>query len=336
MKGSCRGAAGANGMHLPCTPWRSTSGKAGSSTPSRCRRGSCSRRWRASACRRFGARDAASAPGSSARRWSRAPGIEHRNEKTLGYLRVASDEHPLAIQIFGSNPDTMAEAARMVEAAGADLVDINFGCPVRKVTKTGAGATLLDDPELACRIVSSVAEAVDVPVSVKMRRGLRDGSRDCLDVGPRLVDGRRLGSHPASALGAADVHRHRRSQPHGGARRPRRRARDRVGRHHLARPRPGRPRDDGSGRGDGGTRRPGQPVGPARDRRRRRRRAEPRGGRRRARALHPRDRARARRAAGLGLPEEVLRLVPRPRTVPEARSSRSSSCSTRPRRSSGG
>ena len=80
-------------------------------------------------------------------------GIEHRNEKTLGYLRVASDEHPLAIQIFGSDPAAMAEAARMVEAAGADLVDINFGCPVRKVTKTGAGATLLDDPELACRIV---------------------------------------------------------------------------------------------------------------------------------------------------------------------------------------
>ncbi len=64
-------------------------------------------------------------------------GIEHRNERTLGYLRVASDEHPLAIQLFGSNPATMAEAARMVEAAGADLVDVNFGCPVRKVTKTG-------------------------------------------------------------------------------------------------------------------------------------------------------------------------------------------------------
>src|SRR6476659_3915593 len=128
-------------------------------------------------------------------------GIEHRNEKTLGYLRVASDEHPLAIQIFGSNPDTMADAARMVEAAGADLVDINFGCPVRKVTKTGAGATLLDDPELACRIVSAVAEAVDVPVSVKMRRGLRDGSRTCLDVGPRLVEAGAsvLTLHPRSA-----------------------------------------------------------------------------------------------------------------------------------------
>src|SRR5437870_12976189 len=79
-------------------------------------------------------------------------GIEHRNERTLGYLRVASDEHPLAIQIFGSEPPTMAEAARMVEAAGADIVDMNSGCPTRTVTKTGAGATLLDDPERACRI----------------------------------------------------------------------------------------------------------------------------------------------------------------------------------------
>jgi len=128
-------------------------------------------------------------------------GLEHRNERTLGYLRVGRDEHPLAIQIFGSRPDTMAEAARMVEAAGADLVDINFGCPVRKVTKTGAGATLLDDPELACRIVSSVARAVDVPVSVKMRRGLRNGSRDCLAIGPRLVAAGAsvLTLHPRSA-----------------------------------------------------------------------------------------------------------------------------------------
>src|ERR687894_1706314 len=101
-------------------------------------------------------------------------GIQHRNERTLGYLRVAADEHPLAIQIFGSDPGAMAEAARIVEAAGADLVDVNFGCPVRKVTKTGAGATLLDDPDRACRIVSAVAEAVSVPVSVKMRRGLEN------------------------------------------------------------------------------------------------------------------------------------------------------------------
>ncbi len=137
-------------------------------------------------------------------------GIEHRNEKTLGYLRVASDEHPLAIQIFGSEPRVMAEAARMVEAAGADLVDINFGCPVRKVTKTGAGATLLDEPARAAAIVEAVAAAVNLPVSVKMRRGLRDGSRTCLEVGPQLVDAgaATLTLHPRSAqqmyTGSAD------------------------------------------------------------------------------------------------------------------------------------
>src|SRR5207248_498347 len=128
-------------------------------------------------------------------------GIEHRNERTLGYLRVAGDEHPLAIQIFGSDPAVMGEAARMVEAAGADLVDINFGCPVRKVTKTGAGATLLDDPDRACRIVAAVADAVSVPVSVKMRRGTENGSRACLEVGPRLVEAgaQTLTLHPRPA-----------------------------------------------------------------------------------------------------------------------------------------
>jgi tRNA-dihydrouridine synthase B len=128
-------------------------------------------------------------------------GLQHRNERTLGYLRIAADEHPLAVQIFGAEPLVMAEAARMVEAAGADLVDINFGCPVRKVTKTGAGATLLDEPDRAARIVEAVAEAVSVPVSVKMRRGLENGSRACLEVGTRLVEAgaASLTLHPRSA-----------------------------------------------------------------------------------------------------------------------------------------
>jgi nifR3 family TIM-barrel protein len=128
-------------------------------------------------------------------------GLHHGNERTLGYLRIAADEHPLAVQIFGSEPPLMAEAAGMVVAAGADIVDINFGCPVRKVTKTGAGATLLDDPDRACRIVAAVAGAVDVPVSVKMRRGLEDGSRACLEIGPQLVDAgaATLTLHPRSA-----------------------------------------------------------------------------------------------------------------------------------------
>jgi nifR3 family TIM-barrel protein len=128
-------------------------------------------------------------------------GLHHRNERSLGYLRIAADERPLAVQIFGSEPALMADAAAMVELAGADIVDINFGCPVKKVTRTGAGATLLDDPDHACRIVAAVARAVDVPVTVKMRRGLEDGSRACLDVGPRLVHAgaQALTLHPRSA-----------------------------------------------------------------------------------------------------------------------------------------
>jgi tRNA-dihydrouridine synthase B len=128
-------------------------------------------------------------------------GLSHRNERTLGYLRIGRDEHPLAVQIFGSEPGVMAEAARMVEAAGADLVDINFGCPVRKVTKTGAGASLLDEPYRAAAIVEAVAEAVDVPVCVKMRRGVENGSRTALEVGPQLVDAgaASLTLHPRSA-----------------------------------------------------------------------------------------------------------------------------------------
>ncbi len=128
-------------------------------------------------------------------------GIQHRNERTLGYLRVGGDEHPLAIQIFGSDPAAMAEAARTVEAAGADVVDMNFGCPVRKVTKTGAGASLLDDPGLACRLIEAVASATSLPVSVKMRRGVANGSRTCLAVGPQLVSAgaASLTLHPRSA-----------------------------------------------------------------------------------------------------------------------------------------
>src|SRR5881409_3542068 len=128
-------------------------------------------------------------------------GLSYGNERTLGYLRIARDEHPLAVQIFGSEPERMAEAAKMVVAAGADIVDVNFGCPVRKVTKTGAGASALEDAGLACAIAGAVVDAVDVPVTIKMRRGLRDGSRSALDLGPRLEDVgvASLTLHPRSA-----------------------------------------------------------------------------------------------------------------------------------------
>jgi len=114
---------------------------------------------------------------------------------------VAGDEHPLAIQLFGSDPRPMADAARMVEAVGADIVDVNFGCPVKKVTRTGAGAHLLENADQACRIIEAIADSVDVPVTVKLRRGVRNGSRACLALGPRLVGvgAASLTLHPRSA-----------------------------------------------------------------------------------------------------------------------------------------
>ncbi|HYW29078.1 MAG TPA: tRNA dihydrouridine synthase DusB [Gaiellales bacterium] len=128
-------------------------------------------------------------------------GLSYGNERTLGYLRIARDEHPLAVQIFGSEPERMAEAAEMVVEAGADIVDINFGCPVRKVTKTGAGASALEDHDLACRLAGAVVDAVEVPVTVKMRRGVRNGSRTALELGPKLeaVGVAALTLHPRSA-----------------------------------------------------------------------------------------------------------------------------------------
>ena len=137
-------------------------------------------------------------------------GLQHGNGRTLGYLRIAADEHPLAVQIFGSDPGPMADAARMVADAGADIVDINFGCPVRKVTKTGAGASALEDHSLACALVGAVVSAVDVPVTVKMRRGVKNGSRTALELGPKLeAEGAAsLTLHPRSAqqmyTGSAD------------------------------------------------------------------------------------------------------------------------------------
>jgi tRNA-dihydrouridine synthase B len=116
-----------------------------------------------------------------------AAGLEHGSRRTLEYLRIDSDEHPIALQIFGSEPVQAAEAARLAEAAGADIVDLNLGCPVRKVMASGAGSALLGQPELACRIVEAMATAVSVPITVKLRSGIEPGSRVCIELGPRLA-----------------------------------------------------------------------------------------------------------------------------------------------------
>ncbi len=100
-----------------------------------------------------------------------AMAIHHGAKKTLKKLRVHPDERPLGIQIFGGDPSIMAETARLCEESGADLVDINMGCWVPKVCKTGSGAALLKDPDLAEAIVLEVVRAVRIPVTVKVRAG---------------------------------------------------------------------------------------------------------------------------------------------------------------------
>lgn len=100
-----------------------------------------------------------------------AMAIHHGAKKTLKKMRIHADERPLGIQIFGAEPDIMAETARLCEAMGADVVDINMGCWVPKVCRTGSGAALLKDPAAAEAIVRAVVQAVRIPVTVKVRAG---------------------------------------------------------------------------------------------------------------------------------------------------------------------
>lgn len=100
-----------------------------------------------------------------------AMAIHYGAQKTLRKMRIHPDERPLGIQIFGGDPEIMAETARIAEEMGADIVDINMGCWVPKVCKTGSGAALLKDPQTAQEIVSAVVRAVKVPVTVKVRAG---------------------------------------------------------------------------------------------------------------------------------------------------------------------
>ena len=115
-------------------------------------------------------------------------GLHYGNEKTMKeLLRIHPDEHPVSIQLFGQNPEAMESGARIAAAAGADLIDINMGCPVPKVRKTGAGAELLSDPELALEVARAAGEGSGLPVTVKIRSGLMPGDRSGFDLAIRLV-----------------------------------------------------------------------------------------------------------------------------------------------------
>jgi len=105
------------------------------------------------------------------------------NQRTRELMYFSEEERPLAIQIYGSDVATMREAARVVEELGADLCDINMGCPANKVLKGCAGAALMGDPGLAERIVKTVRRAISIPLTVKFRLGLDDGRRNYLELG---------------------------------------------------------------------------------------------------------------------------------------------------------
>jgi nifR3 family TIM-barrel protein len=100
-----------------------------------------------------------------------AMGLILRQKKTMELLKSHPDERPLAVQIFGSDPERLSEAARIVSSSQAEILDINMGCPVRKVVKTGAGGALLRDPRLIEKIISRVKAACSLPVTVKIRSG---------------------------------------------------------------------------------------------------------------------------------------------------------------------
>jgi len=104
------------------------------------------------------------------------------NPRTLQLLDHTGEAGPLSVQIFGSSPDSMAKAAKFAENAGADLIDLNMGCPVPKVVRNGEGAALMRNPELAARIIREVVSAVNVPVTVKMRKGWDEGSVNAVEI----------------------------------------------------------------------------------------------------------------------------------------------------------
>ena len=117
-----------------------------------------------------------------------ANGLVHRGAKTLEMLASDPAERPLSVQIFGARPDIMAEAAAMVAAAGADILDINFGCAVRKVVKTGAGVALMREPALARDILQAVRRAIDIPLTIKIRSGWNASGDQAVDIAQMASD----------------------------------------------------------------------------------------------------------------------------------------------------
>ncbi len=135
--------------------------------------------------------------------------VHHHNQRTCReLLRIHPDEHPVSMQLFGHDPDVMESAAERVAAAGADLIDLNMGCPVPKVCKTGAGAALLADPEKAIAIARAAGRGSGLPVTVKLRSGARPGDLSGVDTARRLAE--------AGVVAGICIHPRHASQRHSG------------------------------------------------------------------------------------------------------------------------
>lgn len=138
-----------------------------------------------------------------------AKALCYQDRKSRQLLRPFPGETPFAAQIFGSDISCMAEAAQIaIEASGADILDINMGCPVGKVVSHGEGAALMKDPEKAARLTEAVVKAVSVPVTVKMRRGWDKGSVNAVELSRMLEQ---------AGASAVAVHGRTRAQMYGGA-----------------------------------------------------------------------------------------------------------------------
>ena len=135
--------------------------------------------------------------------------IFYENAKTLDMLKLDNDVHPISLQIFGSDPKTMAYASRYVsENTCCDIIDINMGCPVNKVVKTGAGSALMKDEDLAVEVTKSVLENTNKPVTVKMRLGFDNKSQNYLSLAKKLEN---------IGVSAITLHARTRSQMYEGS-----------------------------------------------------------------------------------------------------------------------
>ncbi len=112
-----------------------------------------------------------------------AKGIFFNSKKTLALMASAVDEHPLSIQLFGADPETMAQGARVVQELNtADMIDINFGCSVKKIIRQGAGVALMKEPALARSLLTAVRRATDLPLTIKIRSGWDNSGQDAFKI----------------------------------------------------------------------------------------------------------------------------------------------------------